>query len=224
MRKILKFLGKTILAFVAFILLYLVTAFLLSRITVDEEPGTPDELAIYILTNGVHTDIVMPTRNEQMDWSKEIKYSNTIAADSSYGYVAMGWGDREFYMETPAWKDLKVSTALKAATGLGSAAIHATYYQRMEESESCKKLNISNEQYSRLITYINQSFQKDPDGHFTYIETNANYGNSDAFYEANGSLSMFATCNSWTNSALKASGQKACLWTAFDTGIFLKYK
>lgn len=223
MKKVLKFLGKTILAFIAFILLYLVTAFLLSRINVDEEPGAPDELAIYILTNGVHTDIVMPTRSPQMDWSQEIKYENTTSADSTYQYIAMGWGDKGFYLETPTWGDLKASTAFKAATGLSSTAIHATYYRSMMEGESCKKIIISNKQYSRLITYINQSFQKDPDGHFTYIETNANYGNSDAFYEANGSYSMFRTCNSWANSGLKASGQKACLWTAFDTGIFLKY-
>ena len=50
------------------------------------------------------------------------------------------------------------------------------------------------------------------------------YGNSDAFYDATGSYSLFHTCNSWTNNALKAAGMKASVWTPFDKGIFHQYK
>ena len=219
-----KLIGKTLLGLTLFLLLYLGSAFLLSRITINEEPNEPDELTIYILTNGVHTDIVMPVKTKQMDWSKQIKYSNTEQSDSTYGYVAMGWGDKGFYLETPTWGDLKASTAFKAATGLSSTAIHATYYRSITEGEDCRKIVISHSQYARLIHYISESFKKDTFGNFIHIPTDANYGISDAFYEANGSYSMFTTCNSWANSGLKASGQRACLWTAFDTGIFLKYE
>jgi len=223
-KKILKFLLKTLLGIVVFLLLYLGTAFLLSRITVDEEPNTPNEVAVYIITNGVHTDIVMPVRSQRIDWSEEIKYSHTISADSTYQYIAMGWGDKGFYLETPTWADLKVSTALKAASGFNTTAMHTTYYRQMVEGEDCRKIVISKEQYDRLVTFISASFQKDGEGHFIPIITDANYGKSDAFYEAKGRYSMLTTCNSWANSSLKASGQRACLWTAFDTGIFLKYK
>lgn len=72
-------------------------------------------MEIYILTNGVHTDIVMPTKSEQIYWNKKIPYKNTIATDSTYQYIAMGWGDKGFYLETPEWSDLKASVAFKAA-------------------------------------------------------------------------------------------------------------
>ncbi len=196
----------------------------MSRITVDEEPNTPDEIAIYILTNGVHTDIVMPVKSELMDWSEQVQYAHTDAANSSYKYIAMGWGDKGFYLETPEWTDLKFSVAFKAATGLSTTAMHTTFYRNMTESESCKKIEISLAQYNRLITHISSSFQKDDQGNFIKINTDANYTNTDAFYEANGSYSMMQTCNSWANGTLKASGQRACLWTAFDTGIFKKYE
>jgi len=224
LKKSLKLIGKVLLGLIALLLLYLVNAFMLSRITIEEEPNEPDEIAVYILTNGVHTDIVMPVKTAQVDWSQQIKHSNTQRADSTYSHIAMGWGDKGFYLETPTWADLKASTAFKAATGLSSTAIHTTYYRSMTEGEDCKKILISKLQYSRLIQYITESFQKDKFGQFIHIPTDANYGISDAFYEANGSYSMFSTCNSWANSGLKASGQRACLWTAFDTGIFLKYK
>lgn len=223
MKRYLKFLFYPILALITIVSIYLLSAFVLSRITVDEESNTSKDVAIYILTNGVHTDIAVPIKNNLRDWSKEIKYSNTALKDTVMNYLAMGWGDKGFYLETPEWADLKFRVAFNAAFGLGSTAIHATFYNELTENESCKKIMISKNQYARLIDYIDGSFQKDADGHVINIKTNANYGNFDAFYEANGSYSMFHTCNTWANSGLKKTGQKACLWTIFDTGIFLKY-
>ncbi|MGO4772275.1 TIGR02117 family protein [Flavobacterium sp. W22_SRS_FK3] len=224
MKKVLKITLKIFLVFLGFILIYLAAVFSLSKITVNQEPNTKPELAIYILTNGVHTDIVMPVKNNQIDWSQLVKFENTKAADSTYKYLAMGWGDKGFYLETPEWSALKASVAFKAASGLSTTAIHATYYKKLKEGDDCKKMMISKEQYRRLIKYISESFQKDPSGNFLNIKTNAVYGKTDAFYEANGSYSLFHTCNTWANSGLKASGQKCCFWTATDSGIFSKYK
>lgn len=224
MKKTFKILLKSILLFLGFILLYVLSAYTLSKITVDKETDTKPEVEIFILTNGVHTDIVMPTKNDQIDWSKQVQFKNTKSADSTYKYIAMGWGDKGFYLETPNWSDLKASVALKAATGLSTTAIHTTYYKQMRLGDDCKSIMISKAQYSRLINYINNSFQKEASGNFLLIKTDANYGKTDAFYEANGSYSLFQTCNTWANSGLKASGQKCCFWTATDSGIFSKYK
>jgi len=223
MKRYLKIIFYPVLALIAFILIYLGFAYGLSRVTVDAESSSSNDVTIYIITNGVHTDIAVPIKNNQLDWSKEIKYSDTVLKDSTVNYLAMGWGDKGFYLETPEWADLKFRVAFNAAFALGNTAIHATFHHKMTESESCKKILISNEQYSRLIGYIDESFQKDNNGHVINIKTNANYGNFDAFYEANGSYSMLHTCNTWANNGLKISGQKACLWTPFDTGIFSKY-
>jgi uncharacterized protein (TIGR02117 family) len=222
--KTLKITGKIFLGFIVAILLYLAFAYGLSRIPVAEEPHAPDEMAIYILTNGVHTDIVMPTKSETIDWSKHIDYSHTKAADSTHQFVAMGWGDKGFYLETPTWSDLKASVAFKAAFALSSTAIHATYYKNVKESETCKRILISKAQYEKLVQYILDSLEKSDNGQCMHIKTDAHYNQTDAFYEAKGSYSMLHTCNTWSNNALKASGQKACVWTPFDTGIFLQYE
>jgi uncharacterized protein (TIGR02117 family) len=223
-KKIFKVLLKGILGIIAFITLYLFSAYCLSRITIDKEANTKEEVTIYILTNGVHTDLVVPVTNEIYDWSQQVKFENTLAEKKTYNYLAMGWGDKGFYLKTPEWKDLKASVAFKAAFALSTTAIHATYYETMKVGEDCREISISKEQYQRLVDYITDSFQKDKDGNFMHIVTNAVYGMNDAFYEATGSYSMLHTCNSWANSGLKASGQKCCLWTAFDTGIFKKYE
>lgn len=211
MKRILKFIGKIVLGFVTFILLYLLSAWILSGISVEEKPNGIDEISMYILSNGVHTDLVMPTKSELIDWSQKIKFEHSRTADSTYKYVAMGWGDKGFYLETPTWGDLKTSTAFKAATGLSTTAMHVTYHKDMMISETCKLIKISKEEYAQLIYYIHSSFEQDKEGNYFKIDTDANYGDTDAFYEANGSYSMLTTCNTWANNGLKASGQKAAL-------------
>ncbi|KDN55767.1 TIGR02117 family protein [Flavobacterium seoulense] len=223
MKNAFKILLKIVLFVLGLLLVYVIIAYLLSLITIEKEANTKPEVEIFILTNGVHTDIVMPVKGEQIDWSQQIQFKNTQAADSTYHYIAMGWGDKGFYLETPEWSDLKASVAFKAASGLSTTAIHATYYKKMKLVNNCRSMFISKEQYQRLINYISDSFHKDANGNFIPIKTDANYGTTDAFYEANGSYSIFKTCNSWANSALKACGQKCCLWTATDSGIFSKY-
>ncbi len=222
-KKIFKIIGFTLLALIVFVGLYFLFAYTLPKITVEKEPNTKNEITIYILTNGVHTDIVVPLRNEQIDWTQDFPFENTIAKDTTATFLAMGWGDKGFYLETPTWGDLTFRVAYKAAFGLSTAAIHATFYKTLEESETCKKIEISKSQYHRLISYIKKSLITDSNGKTINIKTNANYGNNDAFYEATGSYHLFHTCNTWTNNALKSCGQKSCLWTPFDTGIFYQY-
>ncbi len=216
---------KFLLGILAFLLIYLLTALLLSKFTVAEEINAPDELDIYILTNGVHVDLVVPTTYKDYNWFQTVPHLPGGAHDAEFKYLAIGWGDKGFYLNTPTWAELKASTAFKAAFGLSGSAIHATYYKAMTESETCKKISISEEQYQRLVEYIHAGFTKNEKGQFIAIDTEVSYqGYRDAFYEAEGRYSLFKTCNSWANKGLKASGQRACLWTAFQQGIFSKYE
>ncbi|NTE05491.1 TIGR02117 family protein [Agrobacterium tumefaciens] len=222
-KRFLKFAGRFTFIFIALIGLYFVLAFCLSRITVNAHPTNKQEVAIYILSNGIHTDIVMPAANTMINWTEKISYANTLEADSTYHYLAVGWGDKKFYLETPEFSDLKLATAVKAISGLSTSAMHTTYYKNIVEDAQCKKVMISNAQYQKLIQYVTNSFEVDSKGYFIKINTNIHYDIGDAFYEAKGSYSIFKTCNTWTNAALKSCDQRSCLWTIFDTGIFLKY-
>jgi len=201
----------------------MLSAFILSRISVGEEAAAPDEMDIYLLTNGIHSDIVVPTITDQINWFEKMDHLGSTIDTTSFKYVAIGWGDKGFYLNTPSWSELKASTALKATIGVSGTAIHATYYEDMVEGENCTKITISKEQYARLIQYLNSSFDLDSNGGYMKIETEATKSELDAFYEATGRYSLFNTCNSWTNKGLKESGQKACLWTAFQKPIFLQY-
>lgn len=220
----LRLLLNPFLLVIGFFLTYSFVVFLLSRITINNQDADPSEdVAIYIKSNGVHTDIVVPIVNEIKDWRTQIPFEHTASKDTTFQYIGFGWGDKGFYLNTPEWSDLKVSTACTAMFYLGTSAMHTTFFHRMKENERCVKVNISNAEYQRLVDYINQGFCTETSPKFTVIP-NAYYGKNDSFYEGNGKYSLFYTCNSWANNALKAANQKAALWTLSDTGILVHYQ
>jgi len=252
-KKLLKITGLTLCGIMTFVSLYFAAAWCLSRIAIPGESSAgslggkdaPKKVAIFIRTNGAHTDIVMPVRNCVADWSRMAPCSNNVSPDTVYSYVAVGWGDKGFFLDMPTWDDLTLRLAFRAAFWMSSTAMHVTYYKDMHEDERCRRIEISLGQYAHLVDFIEGRFRRypcaprgagairgrllrsgrsHPDGRFINIRTDAAYGLTDAFYEARGHYNLFYTCNTWANDALAAAGQRHCAWTIFDKGIFLKYK
>ncbi len=216
---------KTIGILVGIVVVYALLGYLLPFIEVSaKDDGEKKEIPIYIYTNGVHTDIVMPVKNDLHDWSSKILYDNTTSKKTDYQYVGVGWGDKGFYLDTPTWADLKFSTAIKAAFWMSESAMHTSFYNTMTEASDCKKMMISKKQYQDLVKFVDDKFDKDAKGNYLMIPTKAVYSDNDAFYDAQGSYSFLNTCNTWANDALKSAGQKAAWWTPTDYGIFLHYK
>lgn len=224
-KMILLYILKTLGVIVGIIVVYALLGYLLPFIEVSaKDDGQKKEIPIYIYTNGVHTDIVMPVKNDIQDWGTKIPFSNIKSKTTDYQYVGVGWGDKGFYLDTPSWNDLKFSTAFKAAFWLSESAMHSTYYKNMTEGSDCKMIMISRNQYKSLVQFVEAKFDTDQNGQFVLIPTNAVYGDNDAFYDAKGKYSFLNTCNTWANDGLKAAGQKAALWTPSDFGIFQHYK
>lgn len=213
------------LAILVFGILYFTSDAVLSRISGSKkvEQVSP-RYDVYVLSNGVHTDLVFPVHTNIIDWMKIFPPSNNLSKDSVYKYVAIGWGDKGFYLNTPEWKDLKVSTALVAAFGLGETALHVTYYKTMKEDSLCYKVSIDSLQFVQLADYVLQTRDVDADGNSIVIQTTAQYGDTDSFYEAKGAYSMFHSCNTWANKGLKTANMPSALWTVFDKGILRHYK
>ncbi|KQS91981.1 TIGR02117 family protein [Chryseobacterium sp. Leaf394] len=225
MKKMIFIFLKVIGIFLGIVVLYVLAAYLLPFIeTSEKETADTKNIPIYIYTNGVHTDIVMPVRNNITDWSQKISFENVKSRKTDYQYVGIGWGDKGFYLDTPTWADLKASTAFKAAFWLSESAMHCSFYNEMKEADDCKKIMVSEQQYRDLVNFVDAKFDKDAHGNYMFVKTDAVYDDNDAFYDAKGTYSFLYTCNTWSNDALKAAGQKAAWWTASDVGIFQHYK
>lgn len=223
--KVLKVCFKLLLYIAAVAGVWLACALLLPQVKREaEDRKEAKEVTIYVSTNGAHTDIVMP-RNMNLpnsivsfNWNNLVNDSLFGDVDSTYKYVAVGWGDKGFYLNTPEWKDLKVSTALKAAFGLGGTAMHVTYYRHMEANgESTKEIKISALDYQNLIAEITQSFDLQ-DG-IPKLIPHPNYGSHDNYFEAKGRYSLLKTCNVWTGNTLHKANITVGLWTPLQSGV-----
>ena len=90
-KRTIRILLKSLLCLLIFIGVYFLLAFGLSRIAINKNANDTPFIDIYILTNGVHTDIVVPAKHDLSDWTKTIPISNTRGNDSSTKYLAIGW-------------------------------------------------------------------------------------------------------------------------------------
>lgn len=224
LRKFLKILLRTVLFVVGFLLLYVIAGLTLPYICVNKNAATSGQegYEIYILSNGVHTDLVLPIKNESKDWMKNLSFQNTESKDSLMNNVGFGWGDKGFYLNTPTWADLKAGTAFNAMFGLSASAMHVTFHNKVDTGTFCKKIWISKENYNDLVQFIDESFEKNAQQQYQYISGYA-YGKNDGFYEAIRTYNLFYTCNTWANNGLKSGHLKACLWTPQDKGILRLY-
>jgi len=192
---------------------------------VEGKNDPKSSIKIYLMKSGVHTDFVLPIKTEVIDWTKSFPRENTGFKDSTTKLIAIGWGDKNFYMNTPEWADLTFKTAIFAMTGLGSSAIHATYHYEILSDRPVIQLYLSVKQYKALVRYIQHQLVLDKRGNTVYIPAKNKQvvSGNDAFYAAHNCYSMVLTCNSWINRGLKACHKRACLWTPFAGGIFYQY-
>jgi len=171
-----------------------------------------------VRTNGIHADFVVPAANETMDWRTRHPSAHFPRLEGQPAYIAFGWGDRAFYLDTPTWADLELATALKALSGLGQAAMHVEYVDLPARGERVACTRISEAQYGALARYIRGWFKHGAGAAPIRIEA-PGYGAADAFYEANGAYSLFFTCNEWLRRGLAESGIRTPAWSPFDGAL-----
>lgn len=218
-----KYIARFTEVFFASLFVYLLTYWTFSRIPVNpDQSKEPNEYTIYITLKGVHSDFIFPIRNELKDWGKDLKLTSEFAQDSSRNFLAMGWGEKNFFMKTKEWSDLTVGTALKTTFGFGTGAMHLI--QRTEPKkteEGIFEIKLSKKEYLDLCQYVEDSFLK-KNNQLSRI-TKHPYSKYDFFYDSGVPYSLCYTCNSWTNDGLKTGNQKACLWTPFTDGLLIRY-
>ena len=178
-------------------------------------PSPPAEVEAYVLSNGVHTDLLFPIRSPTIDWTQVVPLADAPAPPADAAFVAIGWGDREFYLNTPQWADLTFSRALGALTGGNTALLHVTWLSRAQVRRGAYALPLSTFQYQQLTTYVRAMLPTPR----TLPIAGAHYGREDAFYEALGSYNAFETCNTWTGRGLRQAGITTGRWTPFEPNV-----
>ena len=82
---ILKKIGKIALIIPIFALLYFLSAWMMASLPLNEEQPK-GEITLFLVSNGVHTDVVMPLKNDIFDWSDVVNPKTRSLLILRYAY------------------------------------------------------------------------------------------------------------------------------------------
>lgn len=175
-------------------------------------------VTIYVESNGVHTDLVVPMTAAGIDW-RDLVRPEDIADPryAGYDHLAIGWGEAKFYLETPTWADVRPTTVLRAALGSDRTLVHVAHVPAPAIWRDVRPIVLREGEYRRLAAFIRASFAPVPAGQRPRIFRG--YDVYDAFYSGSGRYDALMTCNAWTGAALRAGGARVGRWTPFPVTV-----
>jgi uncharacterized protein (TIGR02117 family) len=213
-RKLTKALGAVLAGVVLALALFALAGWVGSSIPRNADWREPaDGVEILLGSNGVHTELVMPLVTPEKDWRPVFPAKDVAVPRSDYSHVAVSWGEKEVFLNTPTWWDLSPLTVLRIAGMGGEGLLHVAHYVRPAPSDDFRPLRLTGAQYRRLVAAIERSL---PRGERV---RHAGYGPHDVFYDAPGEYTASNTCNQWTSDVLAAAGVRTGWWTPFAGGV-----
>ncbi|MEG4012483.1 MULTISPECIES: DUF2459 domain-containing protein [unclassified Microcoleus] len=213
MRKIIKRLGIVILSFTA----VLTIGYLTPR-KWGNYSQADCTISLYISNEGIHTEIIVPVKNQYFDWNQFLPLTE-IGRDttSDYKYLSFGWGDRAFMLENPSSGSINLVTGLKALIFPTPSTVQVQGYRVFPPDRETKCVKISGANYLRMVIFIKNTFQLDTGGNKIKISYGDN--KNDSFYEARDSYSILRTCNDWTAEGLQKAEVNTPLWSTLPSSI-----
>ncbi|MBK5265241.1 MAG: TIGR02117 family protein [Alphaproteobacteria bacterium] len=209
---------RTLVIALALIASYLGLALAGSLLPANNDWVEPRQgVQIFVYSNGIHTGIVVPTVNDVQDWRTVVKAEHL--PNPRYGasdHLLFGWGERNFYLKTPTWSDLRISIVAKSLLFSRHTLLHVDYVHDPAPGPDMRPVVISKAQYGRLVQQIEGFFRLDEKGRTQPVK---GYGPADIFYESNGHYNLLQTCNNWTGAQLRSIGVRVGIWTPFSVSV-----
>ena len=215
----LRIVGGVIALPVILLALFLLAAWIGSSIPRNVEWDEPDQgIAIMVETNGVHTGIVMPVVSEVKDWRETFPSAGMLREDGRMPtHVAIGWGEKEVFLNVPEWSDLTAATALRVAMFGGDGLMRVGHYALPQPSDHHRPLMLRPAEYRRLVEQIEAALPPVDEGEkrFSYDS----YERGARNYDALGRYTLANTCNQWVGDVLANAGVEMGLWTPLSGGV-----
>lgn len=178
--------------------------------------------SVCIINDGMHTNIVLPVQNNLVDWREFINIA-AIGQDATanYKYLTFGWGDRDFYIQTPTLAELNLVTAVKALFLPTPSTILVQGFANIPQDRDLKCVKVTRTNYLKLTQFIQNTFQLNSQNQPIRI-ANGHSSNS-GFYAANGNYSIVKTCNNWVAEALIKANVDTPLWAGLSSSVMLHF-
>jgi uncharacterized protein (TIGR02117 family) len=179
--------------------------------------------SVYLVGDIQHIDFLLPVKNGAYDWRGFLDLP-AIGRDrgGEYQYLKFGWGDRDFYMNTPSLDKIQIPRLLRTLFMPGNpTAVHVNGYQTLpnDADHPITCVGLTRSQYLNLVNYLQNSFRN---GRADRIQDG--FAAAAGFYEGSGKYSIAYTCNSWVADGLDRAAVTTPLWSGLAPPVMAKLK
>lgn len=224
-RRLIKPIGKIFAVFLGVIVAAIIALALAGWIgssipqNADWQPPEAGDQGVTIMveTNGVHTGIVVPLVTPLKDWRETFPSGYGRINGEDITHLAIGWGERDVFLNVRTWDDLRASTVLRIITMGGESVLRVKPYLRPAPSDSHRPLRISSAQYLSIVRQIEAKLPDLAQGESHHAMTGTEPGA--VYFAANGRYTLTKTCNSWTGDVLANAGVTMGRHTPFAGGV-----
>lgn len=176
---------------------------------------------VYLVADTMHVDLVVPVENSAFDWRSVVSLESIGREHrNDYRYLKFGWGDRDFYRNTPSLDQIQFPRLIRTLFAPGNpTAIHINGYQEIpiEANHVTQCIGLNQTQYLNLVAYLRRSFRT---GQPERIQDG--FVPAAGFYEGAGFYSIANTCNNWVAGALDAADVTTPLWSGLPGPVMAK--
>ena len=183
-----------------------VAAALLTATPADRElyPAKPGEgaVVVYVLTNSVHSDLVVPTA---LLAAAPGPAASAVERMAPTPWTSIGWGDEAFY-QGHGWSPARLGEVVRALFGPGNPSVVRLGGVADPTAEPgfprVVSLTLSQRGFERMRSRLDSAFAAQ-DGELVLV---APAGPNALFFRGRESFSILQVCNVWTGRLIAAAG------------------
>lgn len=167
-------------------------------LTVSGSISFSTDKEIFLIKQRWHTAIVLQTSDIDSNFFPMVKQFR------DYNMIEIGWGDEEFYQYPDFdWELAFRALFIPTSSTLRVEGISISSELYFDLSEIVVKLIISDEQFIKILQYIDDTFYRTENQE---IILSSKAGGQIIFYAAKGEYHLFNTCNTWLAKCLNNAG------------------
>lgn len=177
----------------------------------------PLNATISLTHDFAHVNFLIDLTTSTLDWQDLLP--NLIPENK--GHLLIGWGEKQVYMTTPTWADLRASVAISALMINTPSIMHVHYLPYHPNQQlHVTPLLLSDASVATIEQQIVNSFATGANKQNNTPQLlSPGYGANDQFYYAEGSYNLFSTCNTWVGNILHKAGISVSRWTPFSYNV-----
>ena len=181
----------------------------------------PATVRIGLLRGPIHYDFLLPVdeRTRRAFAFAEVQRGVPVSHPQAR-WIVVGWGSEAFYTTAGSYADITAAAVWTAATGDDAVMRVDVLSEFSQEVEGLYWLDLTPEEYSRLLYGIETSFLRDLGGRPHPLEAPGLTG-SDGFWRATGHFSLLHPCNDWVGQQLREAGLPFGRWTPTPQAVTL---